>query len=73
MVPLVETEVAREAGVHGARVEIPGRVKCKEMEESNPDVWWAHQFNNPSNVSTHNELGREILEQTGGATEREKP
>jgi len=66
MVPLVETEVAREAGVHGARVEIPGRVKCKKLEESNPDIWWARQFSNPSNVFAHNELGKEILEQTGG-------
>ncbi|MHA1710609.1 MAG: PLP-dependent cysteine synthase family protein [Candidatus Freyarchaeota archaeon] len=66
MVPLVETEVARKAGVHGARVEIPGRVKCKELEESNPDVWWARQFSNPDNVRAHNELGMEIIEQTGG-------
>ncbi len=66
MTPLVETKVAREAGVHGARVEIPGRVKCKEMEESNPDVWWARQFSNPSNVLAHNDLGTEILEQTEG-------
>lgn len=66
VVPLVETKIARDAGVHGARVEIPGRVKCKEMEESNPDVWWARQFSNPSNVLAHNDLGREILEQTRG-------
>lgn len=66
MVPLVETEVARKAGVHGSRVEIPGRVKCLEMEESNPDIWWARQFSNPSNVLAHNDLGREILEQTEG-------
>ncbi|MFQ6123432.1 MAG: PLP-dependent cysteine synthase family protein [Candidatus Heimdallarchaeota archaeon] len=66
MVLLVETEVARKAGVHGARVEIPGRVKCKEMEEKNPDMWWARQFSNPSNVLAHNDLGREILEQTSG-------
>ena len=66
VVPLVETKIAREAGVHGARVEIPGRVKCKEMEESKADVWWARQFSNPGNVLAHNDLGREILEQTGG-------
>jgi cysteine synthase A len=65
-VRLIETEVARKAGVHGARVEIPGRVKCKEMEESNPNVWWARQFSNPDNVMAHNELGMEIIEQTGG-------
>jgi cysteine synthase A len=65
-VGLVETEVARKAGVHGARVEIPGRVKCKELEESNADVWWARQFSNPDNVAAHNELGMEIIEQLGG-------
>ena len=65
-VPLVETEIARKAGVHGARVEIPGRVKCKELEESCPDVWWARQFSNPDNVAAHRELGLEIIEQTGG-------
>jgi len=66
MVPLIETKIARDAGVHGARVEIPGRVKCKEMEKSNPNVWWARQFSNPSNVLAHNDLGREILKQTEG-------
>jgi len=69
MVPLAETEIARKAGVHGARVEIPGRVKCKELEESNPDVWWARQFSNPSNVLAHKDLGEEILKQTGSKVE----
>lgn len=67
--PLVETEIARKAGVHGARVEIPGRVKCKELAESRPDVWWAQQFSNPDNVAAHNELGMEIIEQTGGCVD----
>lgn len=65
-VPLVETEIARKAGVHGARVEIPGRIKCKELEERRSDVWWARQFSNPDNVAAHNELAMEILEQTQG-------
>ncbi|MFQ5711941.1 MAG: PLP-dependent cysteine synthase family protein [Candidatus Geothermarchaeales archaeon] len=65
-VPLVETEVARKAGVHGARVEVPGRVKCREVEESDPRVWWARQFSSPGNVAAHNDTGREILEQTDG-------
>ena len=64
-VPLVETKTARDAGVHGARVEIPGRVKCREVEENEPDNWWARQFRNPSNVLAHEDLGEEILEQTG--------
>lgn len=65
-VPLVETKVARDAGVHGARVEIPGRVKCKEVEDENPNVFWARQFSNPANVAAQSEIGREILEQTDG-------
>ena len=65
-VPLVETKAAQEAGVHGSRVEIPGRVKCRELEENRDDVWWARQFSNPASVRAHNELGLEILEQTEG-------
>ncbi|MDW8044742.1 MAG: cysteine synthase family protein [Nitrososphaerota archaeon] len=66
MVPLEETDLARKYGVHGARVEIPGRIKCKELEESRSDVWWARQFSNPENVAAHRELGKEILKQTDG-------
>lgn len=65
-VPLEETEIAKKYGVHGARVEIPGRIKCKELEESQPNVWWARQFSNPNNVAAHREMGYEILEQTNG-------
>ena len=65
-VPLVETQAAQEVGVHGSRVEIPGRVKCRKLEETRTDVWWARQFSNPASVSAHNELGLEILEQTDG-------
>lgn len=65
-VPLEETEAAREAGVHGARIEIPGRVKCREMEEKNPDVWWSRQFSNPDNILAHNDIGKEALEQLHG-------
>lgn len=64
--PLVEVEAAREAGVHGSRVEIPCRVKCREWEENLVGVWWARQFSNPESVRAHNELGLEILEQTDG-------
>jgi len=66
MVPLVETKVARDAGVHGARVEIPGRIKCKEEEETDPNAFWARQFCNPSNVAGQSSIGREILEQANG-------
>ena len=66
MVPLVETQAARDAGVHGARVEIPGRIKCKEEEEADPNAFWARQFSNPSNVAGQSEIGREIVQQTDG-------
>ncbi len=66
VVPLEETEAARRAGVHGARVEIPGRVKCRDLSEERADVWWARQFSNPDCVRAHNDLAAEILEQTGG-------
>jgi cysteine synthase A len=69
VVPLEETAAARSAGVHGARVEIPGRVKCKALAEERADVWWARQFSNPECVRAHNDLAEEILEQTGGQVE----
>jgi len=65
-VPLEETETAKKAGVHGARIEIPGRVKCKEMEEKNSDIWWSRQFSNHDNTLAHEEMAKEILEQLGG-------
>jgi cysteine synthase A len=65
-VPLEETEIARDAGVHGARIEIPGRVKCREMEEKNSGVWWPRQFSNQDNILAHHDIGEEILEQLDG-------
>ena len=66
-IPLEEVEIQRKYGVHGARIEIPGRVKCLEMEERNPEsYWWARQFSNPNNWKAHLALGREILRQTEG-------
>lgn len=56
-----------DAGVHGALSEIVPRMKCRDLEASRPDVWWARQFSNPDNVAAHRETtGREILEQTNG-------
>lgn len=52
--------------VAGAEVEISTRVKCLEVERSNPRVWWARQFSNPSNTKAHIKTGREILEQLDG-------
>ncbi len=55
-------------GVPGAEIELPGRRICLALEK-NPDVWWARQFANPSNVEAQRDTGREILEQTGGEVE----
>jgi cysteine synthase len=65
-VPLVETQAARDAGVHGARVEIPGRVKCRDEEAAHHDVFWARQFSNPDNTTGQSEIAREILKQLDG-------
>jgi len=60
------SEVSAESGVPGFLVESPGRVKCQELEDSDPSVFWARQVSNPDNVAAHNQTGREILEQTDG-------
>jgi len=66
-IPLEEAEIQRRYGLHGARIEIPGRVKCLELEKKDPErYWWARQFSNPDNWMAHMDLGREILEQTNG-------
>jgi cysteine synthase A len=56
-------------GVPGAEIELPGRRICLALEKKNPDVWWARQFANPSNVEAQKDTGREILEQTGDKIE----
>jgi len=66
-IPLEEAEIQRRYGLHGARIEIPGRVKCLELEKEDPEqYWWARQFSNPDNWMAHMDLGREILEQMNG-------
>lgn len=56
-----------DASVHGGKIEIIPRRKSLELEQSNPDVWWARQFCNPSNPDAHKDTtGKEILEQTDG-------
>jgi cysteine synthase A len=65
-IPPEEIESLKEKSVSGAEVERPGRIKCLELERSNPSYWWARQFSNRSNVTAHHETAREILEQTGG-------
>lgn len=53
--------------MHGAYAEIPGRIKCKQMEETSDNIWWARQFSNPSNYYAHEELAEEIIEQIAGS------
>jgi len=55
-------------GLHGDIVEKTPRERCLEMEKAAPDkVWWARQFNSPSNVAAHRDgTGGEILRQTDG-------
>lgn len=64
--PPEELERMREKSVAGAEVERPGRLKCLELERTNPTFWWARQFSNPANVLAHHDTGKEILEQTEG-------
>ncbi len=41
--------------------------QCYELQQSNPNVWWANQLGNPDNTKAHREnTGREIVEQMGG-------
>lgn len=69
-IELVETEdldPSLDPSVHGGVIEIIPRTKCRDVEASNSDVWWARQFANPDNAAAHRETtGREILEQTDG-------
>lgn len=59
-------KLAKNAGLHGATVEIPGRLKCFEEEKATPNTFWARQFSNKANWQAQSEIGREILEQTEG-------
>lgn len=68
-VPIDDEDVdrlARNAGLHGATLEIPGRAKCLWAEESTPNFLWIRQFSNPANPGAASEIGRELLEQLDG-------
>lgn len=69
-IELVDTaglDPSLDPSVHGGVIEITPRMKCRDVEAANPDVWWARQFSNPDNVAAHRETtGKEILQQTGG-------
>ena len=58
--------LARQAGLHGATIEIPGRVKCLKEEQETPDFFWLRQFSNASNTEGQSEIGYELLKQTEG-------
>lgn len=56
-----------DLSVHGGVIEIIPRQKCRNLENTSSDVWWARQFSNPDNVRAHRETTAvEILEQTEG-------
>jgi cysteine synthase len=61
-------EFLKSKGIHGSVAEVIPRQVCLSEERANPDgIWWARQFNNPSNVAAHREsTGKEILDQTDG-------
>ena len=62
----IEKELAGKS-VHGGVVEVIPRKKALEMEQNNPNVWWARQALNPDNVNAHRDTtGKEIIEQTDG-------
>ncbi len=58
--------MAKEAGLHGAAIEVPGRVKCLNDEKNDPSVYWTRQFSNPANKMGQTAIAHELLEQTGG-------
>lgn len=65
----VPPDFGKTSSMHGAALEVPGRTKCKMLEETEPSVWWARQYSNPANVEAHRELGKEIFDQTDGKVE----
>ncbi len=55
-----------DKSVAGAEVEIDTRLRCLELESTQPETWWARQFSNPANTRAHVKTGKEILRQMGG-------
>jgi cysteine synthase A len=56
--------MAKEAGLHGATIEIPGRVKAYMDEQNLENHYWIRQYANPGNALGQSQVGVEILEQT---------
>jgi cysteine synthase A len=57
---------SEDKSVAGAEVEIGTRLRCLELESTQPETWWARQFSNPANTRAHLKTGKEILSQMGG-------
>jgi len=57
---------SEDKSVAGAEVEIGTRLRCLELESTQPEIWWARQFSNPANTRAHIKTGKEILSQIGG-------
>lgn len=59
--------IAKGAGLQGATIEVPGRVKCLLEEQREPDKYhWIRQGLNPANTAGQAEMGREMLAQLNG-------
>jgi cysteine synthase A len=65
----LELDKGEVEGVAGAEVEIKAREKCLEEEKNRSNVWWARQFNNPSNTEAQVKTGKEILSQMNNAVD----
>jgi cysteine synthase A len=57
---------SEDKSVAGAEVEIDTRLKCLDLERTQPKNWWARQFSNPANIKAHVKTGKEILRQMDG-------
>ncbi len=56
-----------DSSVHGGRIELTGRMICRDLENEQDGIWWARQFSNKFNVAAHREwTAKEIIEQTDG-------
>jgi cysteine synthase A len=56
-----EEKKLKEKSISGGIVEIPGRLKCLDVEKNEPNTYWARQFSNPSNTYAHTITGQEII------------
>jgi cysteine synthase A len=57
---------SEDESVAGAEVEIDTRLRCLELEHTQPETWWARQFSNPANTRAHVKTGNEIFRQMEG-------